>query len=278
MIAHLDAVELEALLKDFHLLTGIKIAVFDTEGNELIACPSSHCLFCEKMQRTPHCRQKCMESNRQSFQHCQKTGHMIIYHCHAGLVEATAPLVDNGMVIGYIMFGQITDAKDEEALNTLIRAAFERYGLPPTDFPRSRPGITKKSTEQIQAAARILEACTFYVLFKRLMYARRQNFAKNLDTYLKSRLEEDLTADQIAADFHISRSKLYASCEKYLGMGIAAYLKNLRLTRAKELLLQSDLTVSQIALKTGFSDCNYFCRVFKKETGLSARKYRTVYS
>ena len=40
MIAHLDAVELEALLKDFHLLTGIKIAVFDTEGNELIACPS----------------------------------------------------------------------------------------------------------------------------------------------------------------------------------------------------------------------------------------------
>lgn len=278
MIAHLDAVELEALLKDFYLLTGIKIVVFDTDYRELIACPSSHCLFCQTMQDTPRCRQKCMESNRQSFRHCQKTGRMIIYHCHAGLIEATAPLVDNGMVIGYIMFGQITDAQDQNALEALVQKAFDQYRLTPGHPLTPYLAITKKSTEQIQAAAKILEACTFYVLFKRLMYARRQNFSKNLDAYLKSRLSEDLTADQIAADFHISRSKLYTSCEKYLGMGIAAYLKKLRLARARELLLGSELTVSQIALQTGFSDYNYFCRIFKKETGLSARKYRALYS
>lgn len=278
MIAHLDAVELEALLKDFYLLTGIKIVVFDTDYKELIACPSSHCLFCQTMQDTPRCRRKCMESNRQSFRHCQKTGRMIIYHCHAGLIEATAPLVDNGMVIGYIMFGQITDAKDQDALEALVQKAFDQYRLTPGHPLTPYLAITKKSTEQIQAAAKILEACTFYVLFKRLMYARRQNFSKNLDAYLKSRLGEDLTADQIAADFHISRSKLYTSCETYLGMGIAAYLRKLRLARAKELLLESELTVSQIALQTGFSDYNYFCRIFKKETGLSARKYRALYS
>lgn len=277
MIAHLDTDELAALLKDFHLLTGIKIVVFDEDYQEVIAWPDSHCPFCQKMQDTPLCLEKCMESNRQSFRHCQKTGRMILYHCHAGLIEATAPLTDNGLTIGYIMFGQITDTENDEELLELIQKAFDQGGLH-KETAAQYLQITRKNTEQIHAAARILEACTFYVLLKRLIYVRRKNFSRNLEEYLKTHLSEDLTAEQIAEDFHISRSKLYASCEKYLGMGIASYVRRLRMERAKELLVQTDLTISQVAAEAGFSDYNYFCRIFKKETGLPARKYRTLYS
>lgn len=278
MIAHLNTEELEALLKDFHLLTGIKIVVFDTDCEEIIAWPDSHCDFCRKMQETPHCREKCMQSNRQSFRHCKKTGKLIIYHCHAGLIEATAPLTDNGIVIGYIMFGQITDVKEDSELLALIQNAFEANGLILDDTADDYMRIGRKTTEQIYAAAKILEACTFYVLLKHLMYVRRQNFSRNLEDYLREHLADELTAEQIASDFHISRSKLYSSCEKYLGMGIAQYIRKLRMERAKELLKQTDLTVSQIAAQTGFSDYNYFCRTFKKETGLPAKKYRALYS
>lgn len=278
MLTHLDTEELNALLKDFHLLTRIKIVIFDTDGNELIACPPSHCPFCQKLQNTPLCRQRCMESNLQSFRHCQKTGRMILYHCHAGLIEATAPLMDNGILMGYIMFGQITDTRDDEELTAMIKNTFADCGLPADTDPSPCLDITRKSTEQIRAAARILEACTFYVHLKRLMYTRRQNFTRNLDEHLRPRLAEDLTAAQIAAGLHISRSKLYASCEKYLGMGIAAYIKKLRMEKAKELLKQTDLTISQVAAQTGFSDYNYFCRVFKKETGIPAKKYRLLAS
>lgn len=278
MIAHLNTEELEALLKDFHLLTGIRIALFDTDYEEIIAWPDSHCPFCQKMQETPLCHEKCMQSNRQSFRHCKETGKVIIYHCHAGLIEATAPLTDNGMVIGYIMFGQITDTSDDRELTALIQNAFEENGLSREEALDPYLKIGRKTEEQIYAAAKILEACTFYVLLKHLMYVRRQNFARNLESYLKEHLSEDLTVEQVAADFHISRSKLYSSCEKYLGMGIAGYIRKLRLERAKELLRQTDLTVSQIAAESGFSDYNYFCRIFKKETGLPAKKYRALYS
>lgn len=278
MLTHLDTEELKALLKDFHLLTGIKIVIFDTGGNELIACPPTHCPFCQKLQDTPRCRTRCMESNLQSFRHCQKTGRMILYHCHAGLIEATAPLVDNGILMGYIMFGQITDTRNDEELTALIKNTFRNCGFPADADPGPYLQITRKNPDQIRAAARILEACTFYVLLKRLMYTRRQNFTKNLEKHLCSRLSEDLTAAQIAAELHISRSKLYSSCEKYLGMGIAAYIRKLRMEKAKELLKQTDLTISQVAAKTGFSDYNYFCRVFKKVTGLPAKRYRALYS
>lgn len=278
MIAHLDTEELKALLKDFHLLTGMKIVIFDADYEEVIAWPDSHCPFCRLMQSTPACRKKCMESNRKSFQHCRKTSELIIYHCHAGLIEVTAPLMDNGTVVGYLMFGQITDTKDDEELEHLIRKAFSDNGIPFTGTADGYLDITRKTADQIYASAKILEACTFYVLLKQLMYVRRQNFARNLENYLHAHLSEELTADRIAADFHISRSKLYTSCEKYLGMGIAQYIRKLRLERAKELLKKTDLAVSQVASEAGFSDYNYFCRIFKKETGIPAKKYRNLYA
>jgi len=46
---------------------------------------------------------------------------------------------------------------------------------------------------------------------------------------------------------------------------------------ARKLLSTTDMTVADISGKIGFSDYNYFCRVFKREEGLPARKYRALY-
>lgn len=75
----------------------------------------------------------------------------------------------------------------------------------------------------------------------------------------------------------VSRSSLYHSCEQYLGIGIAEYIRTLRLETARKLLKETDLTITQIADKVGFNDYNYFCRVFKKEPGYSAKKYRLYF-
>jgi transcriptional regulator GlxA family with amidase domain len=49
---------------------------------------------------------------------------------------------------------------------------------------------------------------------------------------------------------------------------------NRRLNRAKELLLDSGLPVKTIAYQCGFTDANYFSRLFRKETGVTARTFR----
>ena len=274
MIDSLNTKELLSLLKDFYLLTRIKIVIFDTKYEEIIAYPDSHCSYCKYLRENPVCLEKCLNSNYQSFQHCKRTSEIIIYHCHAGLIEAAAPLIDNGILVGYIMFGQITDLETDRDLLDLIHHTLDTNHIDPHIPEEKFLDIERKSTDQIYAAAKILEACTFYVLLKNLMSARRQNFIENLNSYLLSHLSEPLTADQIASDFSISRGKLYSSCEKYLGTGIAQYVKKLRLEKAKDLLKNTELTVSTISEKVGFSDYNYFCRVFKKEIGISAKKYR----
>ena len=271
---NLNTQKLLELMKDFYLLTGIKIVIFDNEYNEILSYPESHCNFCALMHGNPVTRQKCIESNERSFQKCRKTEKLEIYHCHAGLVEATAPLVDNNVVIGYIMFGQIADFDTKEELINKIGTVTEYYKL---TVPKNGPNIyniTQKTSEQILAAAKILEACTFYVLLTDMVSLRRQNFMNNVNTFLMEHLSEDLSIERLMEEFQVSRNKLYDSTTGYLGVGIAEHIRNLRINEAKRLLAETNLPVHVISDKVGFNDYNYFCRIFKRMTGVPAKQYR----
>ena len=58
------------------------------------------------------------------------------------------------------------------------------------------------------------------------------------------------------------------------GRTFTEYLNYLRIMKAKELLTNSNKTVSGISYEVGFNDPAYFDRVFKKEVGMSPGKYR----
>ncbi len=266
--------QLLALMKDFYILTGIRIVLFDDEYRELLAYPNRDCEFCRMMKASPATRLLCAGSDEASFKKCEARRQLTVYHCHAGLIEAAVPLVDRHIVIGYLMFGQISDAPNRTALRAQLQHVLAEHQ---TVVPASADythDIALRTEEQIQAAAKIMEACTQYALLNESIALRRQNFSDNLRAFLLEHLEERLDADSIARQLGISRGKLYQACEKYLGMGIAEYLRLLRLDEAMRLLRETDLTVTEISAKIGFGDYNYFCRFFKKETGYPARKYR----
>ena len=275
-----DVEKLQELLRDFYILTQIKIVVFDAQYNELVAYPSEHCAFCKLMQSWPETRNKCRESNVQAFEECRRNQKLIVYHCHAGLVEATAPLKDNGVTIGYIMFGQITDIGERAAFTKRITDMCSDYGLAGgigrIAVEESRE-VRYHSSEQIQATAKILEACTYYVLLNQLISKQKERFVYRLNQYIDTHLNEVISTAAICAEFGVNRTRLYSLCGQNLGEGLAEYVKTRRLMTARKLLVKTGLPVAEIAEKIGFSDYNYFCRVFKKEAGLPARKYRTLH-
>ena len=271
---NLNSQLLKELMQSFYTLTGIKIVIFDNAYHEILSYPETHCNFCTLMHSMETTRCKCIESNENSFRKCKKTAQLEVYHCHAGLVEAVAPLIDNGAIIGYVMFGQISDLETEKDIEKHLKAVLEKYHL---NIPNSGDAvykITRKNFQQIQAAAGILEACTFYVILKDMVSLQRRNFMKNLNAFLMEHLSEDLSIERLMDEFHISRNKLYESTQKYLGTGIAEHIKKLRIEEAQRLLKETDLKIVQISDRVGFADYNYFCRVFKAETGMPAKQYR----
>ena len=91
-------------------------------------------------------------------------------------------------------------------------------------------------------------------------------------------LENDFSKDWTLHDLleiaHMSRSNLMRVFRKATGQPPIEYLVRLRIQRAMEMLHNTDLSVTEIAMEVGFNDSNYFTRQFRKINDLSPTAYR----
>ena len=99
---------------------------------------------------------------------------------------------------------------------------------------------------------------------------------REVAAYLCEHAREQITLSEVAAHFAVSPSHLSRVFHQETGFGLREYLVHYRIRQACDLLLNSDLSVTQIADQCGFSDSNYFGDAFKKATGLSPREYRKL--
>ena len=99
---------------------------------------------------------------------------------------------------------------------------------------------------------------------------------REVAAYLCEHSREQITLSEVAAHFAVSPSHLSRVFHRETGFGLREYLVHYRIRQACDLLLNSDLSVTQIADQCGFSDSNYFGDAFKKATGLSPREYRKL--
>ena len=81
---------------------------------------------------------------------------------------------------------------------------------------------------------------------------------------------------QIAHEFGIGKTQLYEIANQNYGTGIAEHIRNLRIVKAKKMLLESELPLAEISAQCGFKDYNYFITVFKKTVGIPPKKYKNL--
>lgn len=99
---------------------------------------------------------------------------------------------------------------------------------------------------------------------------------REVAAYLCEHAREQITLTEVASHFAVSPSHLSRVFHQETGFGVREYLVHYRVRQACDLLLNTDLSVTQIADQCGFSDSNYFGDAFKKATGLSPREYRKL--
>ena len=265
--------ELSELMESFYTLTGIRIALFDENYSEIISYPKNETGLCSVMRKNPEFYKRCCECDKISFIKCKKNQTLTVYKCHAGLIEATAPITENGITIGYIMFGQIADKSNRESFAEEMLHYCNGFS-PEVQVEELIRKIKHKSTKQIMASSNILLACTSYILLKQMIKPSRRKIFSDIDTYISNNLCEDLRVEALCTRFNISRTKLYEIMNPYISGGIATYVKEKRLSAARSMLLNTKKAISQIASETGFSDYNYFIHVFKSYYGISPKQIR----
>ena len=97
---------------------------------------------------------------------------------------------------------------------------------------------------------------------------------RQMITYIEEHYGERLTLEQIAQAANISRSEAVRCFRKGLGESPVQYVTEYRLSRARSRLLTTADPVTDIALETGFENCSYFDRAFKKRYGMTPQELR----
>ena len=97
---------------------------------------------------------------------------------------------------------------------------------------------------------------------------------KRIKRFISDRLAEPLTLEEIAAEVHLVPRYVCTLFKEHAGMTLTDYIAIERIELAKRLIITRDMPLFKIAEECGFYDYNYFSRVFKKLTGISAKEYR----
>lgn len=86
--------------------------------------------------------------------------------------------------------------------------------------------------------------------------------------------DERYGIDQLCRDAGASRSQIHNKLKKWTGLSATHYIRSIKLQRAKYLLVQTDLNITQVAYEVGFRDPAYFTRVFCESFGGAPKSFR----
>lgn len=102
-----------------------------------------------------------------------------------------------------------------------------------------------------------------------------KRFLQQINEHLEANLDNsDFTVEALSKEVFMSPSNLFRKMKALTGLSPNQYIRSVRLSRARVLLSQSDLPIGTVAEKTGFSNHQYFSRLFRTETGMTPSTYR----
>ena len=92
--------------------------------------------------------------------------------------------------------------------------------------------------------------------------------------YIRENYDKHINLDILSEYVNVSKTYFCKVFKKKIGEGYSDYITKVRINEAKKLLVKTDLTVTQIALKCGYNDSSYFTSSFKKMIGITPVKCR----
>ncbi len=177
--------------------------------------------------------------------------------------HAARLLSDLGLTMGKLYHTNPTKAK-KEYIYGLFRGLFD-------EFSGRRQGME-------EAAAGFLTN----ILVSLMREAEKVNVGTkrklNTVSYLHTHYRENTSIGELAAIEHLSVSRYREVFKNQTGMSPVDYRTALRISNACRLLLQTDLTATEIASDCGYSDVFFFMRIFKRKTGMTPGEYRNMSS
>jgi len=265
--------EINAILKDFYDISGIRISIHDAEFNEIYSYPEQHTDFCKRLQEYKEVQTDCKKNDATAFKTARKTGKVYVYKCRRGLIEAVAPIYHYGKISGYLMMGQICDT-DQHAKSLIINRATEILGNR-QEAEKIAQNIKSIDLRLIHSYINIMTVLAEYLTGTNKLYTSNLELPQLVAEYINKNYSSKISLSILSQKFECCNATLTNSFKKEYKMSIMSYICKIRLEKSKDMLLKSRKSIKEISAECGFYDQNYFSKTFTKYYGCSPTQYRT---
>lgn len=267
-----SGIDLQTVLKELHNISGLRISVHDLNFNEIASYPESHLPFCKCIQTNPDAKNMCIKNDIKAFNRAKENEKVYIYKCHLGLYEAVAPIYHFGVLAGFLMMGQSLD--NEPNSKDIVLTNSKQYNI---ELPKLQEAINKtphKSYEKLTSYITIMSICAEYITLMNYLNLSDKNLAHEVKKYINQNYNQKINIEILCKQFFCSKSTLMNTFKKSYNKTIIEYITQVRLENAEKLLVTTNKPIHLIADECGFSDQNYFSKVFLKTYGISPTSYR----
>ena len=263
--------EIVSVLYELHKITGFRMSLYDTEFREVAAYPLDMLPVCKLIHGIEGEREKCIAGDRKAFREVTDSGLPYVYRCRFGMTEAISPLYNFGTLTGYLMMGQVVDSGNDrcELLEALVSIGADR-----TSAEKRIDAMRAVPEEMLGSYLRIMTICAQYLTLSNAVPGAKPSVSRAAHRFIHENVSKKITIKDICAAVGCSKTNLIGSYKRDYGMTINNAINEAKLTEAKRLLEEEDISISDIAEKTGFYDQSYFSKVFSSRCGISPSDYR----
>lgn len=241
--------------------------------------------FCMYIKSDRQIYHKCLTMIRKMNNRCRKECKTFFGMCHAGMCEFVTPIVSGDIIIGTINAG-FFGGHDALAKNRIRHVCRDSPLLNEQEAVRLYAASFKEPSITPEVLVPTMEMIAEYLSLTydsikathdtsmRRRSSNEDNILSHASEYVRQYFTNRIQAAELADFCHCSESHLSHIFKKRLGVNINTYINKVRIEASKIFLTDSPASIADTALNVGFSDPNYYSRVFTRLVGISPSEYR----
>ncbi len=270
----------QAYEKAFGDATGLPLTLRSPHAWEVAHARNHHknpfCTFMAKQSRT--CA-ACLRVQQELSENAQTEPYTTT--CFAGLCDSAVPVRLGDQILGFLQTGQVMLRKPSEAQFNRLEEQLNEWKIPhATEELRAAwlqsPVMNKKGYDAALGLVKVF--AEHLSIASNQLAIRAENTEppaiKRARVFIQEHLGERLSLSMVAGALHMSTFYFCKMFRKSTGLNFTDFVARERIERAKNLLLNQNLRVSEIAYEIGFQSLTHFNRIFRRIVGRTPTEFR----
>ena len=235
--------------------------------------------FCAMISKKSRACAACLQVQERLCQRAAEEAETVV--CPVGLSDSAVPVRMSDRLVGYLQIGQVfRKAPTEEQFKKVLELCKKwELDLNPETLRKAYFSGKVINQKQHDSAIKLLGIFAQHLsMLSNQVFIQQENaeppVISKARAYIHDHQTEEISLSQVAKAVNMSSYYFCKMFKKVTGINFTDYVARVRIEKSKNLLLNPNLRISEIAFEVGFQSLTHFNRVFKKILGQSPTDYR----